>query len=80
MKIGVENCNEEEANNSEPETMTMPMTLMSVDGDEREKGEVLSLYGLKNKWGRGPYQGEMVKAAAVVAGAACLFPHDTYQP
>lgn len=79
MKVGVENCNEEEANDSEPETMTMSMTLMSVDGDEREKGEVLSLYGLKNKWERGPYQGGMVKATAVVAGAACLFPHEIYQ-
>lgn len=79
MKAGVQNCNEEEANDSGPEKMTMSMTLMSVDGHEQEKGEVLSLYGLKDKWGRGPYQGGMVKAAAVVAGAACLFPHDTYQ-
>lgn len=48
---GVQNCNEEEANDSGPEKMTMPMTLMSVDGHEREKGEVLSLYGLKTSRG-----------------------------
>lgn len=42
MKAGVQNCNEEEANDSGPEKRTIPMTLMSVDGHEREKGEVLS--------------------------------------